>query len=273
MTAMQEHSEPARARAHSLRSARLDDSGRPPWLPGTPAPEGVYPGDCRHYVILQHLYRPDVKDIDTYQFTLSQNGRLSIETIAERLTDSSLLDSVISMVHDSNPYPGRPQRRTITAQDSFLEPLRVRPRANILRSVTSTGNTDFDPTIPDSGLGGTTQGRYNLRLNFTSTAAAGLTDTTGTLFDGDADGLAGGQFDFWFRTQTAANTIFVDKTATAGTGALGSITNPYTNISTALAAAGEGKIVRIVGNGGRRRRNINTVADNLTYNIGARHLW
>ena len=102
-------------------------------------------------------------------------------------------------------------------------------------AVTSTGNTNFDPTIANTGFGGTTQGGYQLRLTFTPDVDLGHHATpTGTLLDGDGDGTPGGVNNFWFRVADAAHTIFVDKAATGGTGPLGSITNPYTTIADAL---------------------------------------
>ena len=48
---------------------------------------------------------------------------------------------------------------------------------------------------------------------------------------------------------------------------LGTIANPYNNISNALAAALPGMVVRIVGNGGIDKNPL-TLADNLPYEIG-----
>lgn len=55
--------------------------------------------------------------------------------------------------------------------------------------VTSTGNSNFDPTIVNSGFGGTTHGRYELKLTFLPTSNSGIRDTAGTLIDGDGDGI------------------------------------------------------------------------------------
>ena len=68
-------------------------------------------------------------------------------------------------------------------------------------SVTGKGNEDFDPVIPNTGSGATSQGVYQLKLDFKPTvAAAGLKftieDTSGTALDGDGDGMAGGNFQF-----------------------------------------------------------------------------
>ncbi len=120
--------------------------------------------------------------------------------------------------------------------------------------VSSAGNNAYNPAIPDSGGGGNTQGDYELEIQFTPLQSSGLTDVGGQLFDGDTNQQPGGIFNFWFNTQTATNTIYVDTLpSAAATGALGSITNPYTTIPAALTAAAlntavPGDIVRIEGN-------------------------
>ncbi|MEX0978536.1 MAG: hypothetical protein WDZ48_06775, partial [Pirellulales bacterium] len=87
----------------------------------------------------------------------------------------------------------------------------------------------------------------------------------------DGDGAVGGVSNFWVIVD-GGDTLFVDKAATGGTGPLGSMTNPYTTISNALAVATNGFIVRIVGNGGTASTGgdgqLGTPADNLSYNIG-----
>ena len=79
--------------------------------------------------------------------------------------------------------------------------------------VSASGNVDFDPTIDDTGLGGTSQGVYDLRLNFRSQVGAENTisdlDGVPTPLDGDADGLAGGEYNFWFQTQPLNRTVDV----------------------------------------------------------------
>ena len=45
----------------------------------------------------QFLYRPESNDIDVYQFTLNQPGKVSIETIAERLPSASLLNTALRL--------------------------------------------------------------------------------------------------------------------------------------------------------------------------------
>ena len=84
-----------------------------------------------------------------------------------------------------------------------------------------------------------------------------MRDTSNVALDGDADGNPGGTYQFWFQSNAATNTIYVDKTPpNVPTGALGSITNPYTNLAAALGnadlnnPASPKKIVRILGNPG-----------------------
>jgi hypothetical protein len=75
--------------------------------------------------------------------------------------------------------------------------------------ISASGNDTYDATIPDTGYGGRTQGRYDLRLTFRA-----QTDGTDTIrdvangsndlavaLDGDADGVPGGVYNFWFDTR------------------------------------------------------------------------
>ncbi len=58
--------------------------------------EPVFPGDS-DVVYGQYVHRPEGKDIDLYRFTLPTSGKVSIEVAAERLSDSSLLDSALRL--------------------------------------------------------------------------------------------------------------------------------------------------------------------------------
>jgi hypothetical protein len=342
--------------------------------------ERVYPGDndITHAV---HRSTPNGSDIDLFQFNVTQTGTFSAETVAERLTDSSLLDSVLTLYGDvhflranagsavfdgdtfslsdgtttatfefdffdpnsTTPYVpsvqagNRPVRfhssftasqvaesiaqamrdtasldvdpvvefnrvllrggslptvpvgsfrsfdttgafpnpnlstsREIIARnddyyskDSFLE-VRL-TKGTYYIGVSSTGNTNFDPVRTASGSGGSTQGRYDLRVNFTADPMLELRDATNRAFDGDLDGKAGGDYNFWFKADTA-NTLWVDKASASATQD-GSIANPFKTISAAFAAATPGDIVRIVGNGGADG-DFATLYDNVAYEIG-----
>jgi hypothetical protein len=329
-----------------------------------PAGEPVFPGD--HDITHgQHLYRPDVKDIDLYSFQLTSDGQFSAETIAERrigggtsfvdtlLTlfseedalnvpaggGSAVADTQFILVAITNPGGGVTNvrfefddngsapgavaipftagmtqqalqtamfdaiRNAITtmglnmrvrtdvnqviltgpiavdaagapnvvhvlerdelarnddyySEDSYID-IRV-PLGKYFIAVSASGNDQFDPNVPDSGIGGRSQGPYDLRLNFRGQPANAHIDadnngagTTPTALDGDADGRPGGTFNFWFNVQTLANTLFVDKTAVGG--GTGNLAAPFNNIPAAFAAAAPGQIVRVLANGGADR--------------------
>jgi len=164
-------------------------------------------------VHMQHMYRPDSVDIDLYRFQTTATSIFSAEIMAERMANSSTLDSVLRL------YRQIGGRRELVAQndnyfskDSFLE-LTLEPGTYFI-GVSSTGNDAYDPTIQNTGMGGTSQGAYDLRVNFRPNVAgfgSAIVDTTGRTFDGDSDGIHGGVYNFWFNTASAANTLFVDK--------------------------------------------------------------
>jgi hypothetical protein len=231
--------------------------------------EMILPGgaDITH---LQHLFRPDVKDIDAYKFNLAQSGTLTLETHAQRRTDitDAWLDSVISLFDSSGNLIAR--NDDYFGADSYLN-LSL-DAGEYFVVVTASGNTSFDLNVPDSGIGGKSQGNYDLTMTFNpvESAANNLVDTTGIILDGDYNGDPGGEYNFWFRTATAANTVFVDKAFTGAANTQnGSLAAPYTTLDRALAetAARGATILRVVGNGGADG-DITTLGDNLTYNIG-----
>ncbi|RPI82723.1 MAG: hypothetical protein EHM42_09150, partial [Planctomycetaceae bacterium] len=133
-------------------------------------------------------------------------------------------------------------------------------------SVSSTGNSSYDPTVSGTGYGGRTDGAYELQMRFTPEAIADetLNNARGVAFDGDLDYKTGGAFDFWFQ---AGHTIFVDKANSSDLTQDGTEFHPFSDIQTALASAFPGSIVRILGNGGTDG-NLSTTADNRPYLIG-----
>ncbi len=57
-----------------------------------------FPGD-HDIAHLQHIHRPDNRDVDLYKFDVPVGqGTLVIETIAERLGDSSNLDTYLTLL-------------------------------------------------------------------------------------------------------------------------------------------------------------------------------
>ncbi|MBC8355867.1 MAG: choice-of-anchor L domain-containing protein [Planctomycetes bacterium] len=230
--------------------------------------EPIFPGD--HDIVHgQNLYRPDSKDIDLFQFQLPENGRLSIETFAERLQDTSRLDTVASLFRQTADGSRELIARNddYYSNDSYIE-LDL-PAGTYWVGVSASGNDEYDPAIDDSGLGGTTDGPYDLRLNFRPDADRTIVDATGVRLDGDVDGVPGGVYDTWFRATEVSKNIFVDKSApSAGNGTLGT---PFQLISNALASAQSGDVVRILANGGADR-NLATPEDNRAYEIGFNRL-
>ncbi|QDV27539.1 GEVED domain-containing protein [Aureliella helgolandensis] len=228
--------------------------------------EIVMPGDA-DILHGQYLYRPDSKDIDLYQFKLPIGGKISIEAFAERMNEASLLDSQIRLFQETpDGWQEVASNNDHYSTDSFLE-LEL-GQGNYIVGVSASGNATYDPAIADSGIGGRSEGRYQLRMDFQPPADSVLRDgdtQTGTEFDGDADGSPGGVFNFWFRPSNASNTKFVNKAAS--TSGNGSLATPYKNINAALTAAVPGDVVRILGNGGADK-NFATSTDNLAYEIG-----
>lgn len=223
--------------------------------------EPIFPGDAS-IVIGQHLWRPDSQDIDLYRFQLSGGGRFSAETIAERLSDSSLLDTMLTLFDSSGKVIA--SNDDYFSEDSLID-LRLNSGTYYI-GVSASGNSAYNPVIEDTGLNGTSEGAYRLRLDFRATSTESLIARSGTALDGDGDGQAGGVFNYWFEANDPERTIYVDKSATSGGD--GSLSSPYNEVDRALDAAVDGRdIVRIVGNGGADG-DITTLGDNLPYEIG-----
>lgn len=241
-------------------------------------PDAMFPGE-QDIVHGRNTHRPESTDIDVYRFSLDQAGIFSAEVAAERLRNSSLLDSVLWVYNSSGELIAR--NDDYYSEDSYVE-LELQP-GDYYVAVTSTGMSEIDPSIAHSGFGGTTEGDYELRLGFkpiakpNPTANDGIVDNDGqlTLLDGDMDGAPGGEYNFWFAVASAANTFIVDKSAPAGGN--GSLATPFNTIQAAFAAAtarnsdgnasNDVTVVRVVGNGGADG-NLATVGDNLAYEIG-----
>lgn len=202
---------------------------------GNPLPNNVLPGDV-DVIHLQRIAPPNSTDVDMFSFKLEQAGRFTAETVAERLPNPSQLNSVLTLyrrltggelelVARNDQYFGADAflELTLTAGDYFI-------------GVSSVGNENYDPRVPDSGFGGTTDGAYELKLNFVADRNDLLRDSSDTAIDGDANGTPGGVFSFWFQASDQASTIYVDKASTAvfKTGAIG---QPYDTINTAFTAA------------------------------------
>ena len=211
--------------------------------------EAVYPRD-NDLIHLDYILNSVWNEIDLYQFQLTDAGVFTAETQAERLPSKSTLDTQLVLYREVL-VDGNPVREIVARNDDYysndsLIELELQPGTYYV-GVMSTGLTDFDPTISDSGFGGKSTGGYELNVSFAADSQSALVDATETPLDGDADGVAGGVYDFWFQVDN--NTVFVDK-ATESTVHLGTIDAPFAEIDEALEYAdlnGAG-IVRVVGN-------------------------
>ena len=203
----------------------------------------VYPGDHD----LAHIRRQQPlssNDIDLYQFDVSEPGTLELETIAERLSNPSLLNSALQLFRQ-DALTGElelvAQNDQYFGSDSYISvPVNA---GTYFVGVSSTGNTNYDPQVENSGSNGSTQGDYELRLSFSASSLNGsLTDTSGTALDGDQDGAPGGVHRFWFQSSDTDTSIYVDKTNLANN-QTGSTSNPFSRISDALTAAGSRLVI------------------------------
>ena len=247
--------------------------GEAAWFTGSPV-EPVLPG-VASVTNVRYLFRPDSRDIDMYRFVVGsgKTGEFSAEIVAERLPDSSILDTVLTLYRENADGT----REIIStnddyfSEDSYLK-LNLAPGVYYL-GVAASGNRDFNPEITDSGLNGTSEGVYSLRTSFRPLEAASITDINGSTLDGDSDGLSGGVYNFWFQAAapngeqgTQRRTLFVDK-STGSAGGSGSRSAPFLTIQAAFAAAQPGDIVRLVPNGGLDG-NVLTPRDNLAFEVG-----
>ncbi|MDA8744150.1 GEVED domain-containing protein [Rubripirellula amarantea] len=215
----------------------------------------------------QYLYRPDSTDIDLYRFSLSTRGTLSIETMAERLSEPSLLDTTLRLYRlgANGAFEEIARNDDYFSNDSLID--LVVDSGTYAIGVSARGNDSYDPNIEDSGIGGLSEGKYELLVDFKPSSTNAITDTTGIALDGDGDNRPGGVFDFWFVPSDSNNTLYVDKAASGGVGPLGTVGNAYREIDQALAAARPGDTVRVVGNGGTDGK-LETPGDNFSYQIG-----
>ena len=227
-------------------------------------PEPFFPGQ-HDTVHAQHLYRPEGRDIDIYKFQLDAAGLFSLESFAERRADVSFLDTVVTLYKED----GAGNRELLArndnyfSDDSFIE-MMLQPGSYYV-GISAAGNDDYNPEIEDSGLGGRSEGAYDLRFGFRPEVSNTILDATGVPLDGDTNGVPGGVHNFWFRAQGVEQTLFVDKAA--GNGGTGSLNRPFNNLQSALSAAKPGDVVRILANGGADG-NVATIQDNAAYELG-----
>ncbi|MEJ7591421.1 MAG: pre-peptidase C-terminal domain-containing protein [Planctomycetaceae bacterium] len=175
-----------------------------------PIGEDQYP--TAHDILHGQRINPNnANDIDLYRFDVTKAGKVSAEIVAERLAASSPLNAALRLYRQE--LNGS---RTLIAQnddyysdDAFISmDLAI---GTYFIGVTASGNMDYDPAISDTGFGGSSDGLYQLNLNISSAVTSTILDTTGTSLDGNADSKPGGDFEFFFRSDS---TLLVDKSVT-----------------------------------------------------------
>ncbi|MEC7565996.1 MAG: Ig-like domain-containing protein [Planctomycetota bacterium] len=303
--------------------------------PNTPVIEEQYPSN-QDIVHLQQLMRPESIDIDMYEFEVSEAGLFTAETMAERMIDIAdkeqvldtslnlyqvrvetddntglpeLIDGKLVPILDSN---GSEVKDLIAynddyfSNDSYIE-LQLRPGKYYI-GVSASGNSAYDPMVENSGIGGLSQGDYELRLNHQPFNSSGIVDADNPLdatkplivetkLDGDADGNPGGVYNFWFEAAAPSDefvgmlasdprfddprTIYVDKSAAPNGD--GTLASPFNKIHDALGVSVTGQPLPFgnpdavqPGRGDILRilpntgldGDIRTELDNLAYNLG-----
>lgn len=265
-----------------------------------PAIEQVFPGNA-DIVHGQFVLRPEGKDIDLYRFSVpSQGGRLQLQISAERQSNSSLLDASLRLYRNDGTISVPLWTEISANEDYFSDDPRITldfvRGGEYVVGVSAKGNTSYNPQIEDSGLGGKSEGKYQLRIDFRPPAPSTLVDVNGTPtpLDGNGDGRPGGVFNYWFvpsrpdratavvgTPDTSAYTVWVDKTAAANGN--GTLSRPYSTIAAALQDAGNvtrndatgnrAVTVRILGNTTNRAYEIGfnrfgvALADGATFDV------
>ncbi len=238
---------------------------------GSGGADSVYPGphDLTH---MEFLHQKESIDVDMYKFVLSEPGKITAQTIAERLVDASNLDTRLTLFQQDTST-GRVKLVSANddyfGSDSFLE-FELEPGTYFI-GVAAEGNNSFNPESSLSSPGGVSEGAYNLRLEFQSSATINtLIDADGSALDGDRDGVAGGNYNFWFEAARAIDTLYVRKPDIGSdVGGTGTLAAPFDNISDALAVAAtkSNAVVRVLANDGPDN-NVMTLGDNEAYEIG-----
>lgn len=247
--------------------------------PTLPA-EWVFPGDA-DVIHAQYLYRPDNRDVDSYKFVVApgKSGTFTAETFAERLNNSSNLDTYLTLLKETpTGYEVIAINNDSFSSDSFLTAKLSEGTYYI--SVTGKGNENFNPILANTGDGAVSEGNYRLKLDFKEDSESqSITDTSGTPIDGDGDGLAGGNFNFWFRTAAPVGvaapgqpkTIYVEKgfggVSTGSAAAPMNSLDLNNSVRWPVGFVQPGDIIRVVGSTGSDRL-LRTSLDNPAYEVG-----
>ncbi len=227
-----------------------------------PNPEDIVHGE--------YLHQKESLDVDLYKVVLDSPGTLTAQTLAERLSSSSLLDTRLSLFRE---VAGKTELVSANddyfGSDSFVEMQLAAGTYYV--GVSAEGNDSYDIESGLTSPGGVSQGAYNLRLEFRpDSSSETIVDADGSALDGDRDGVVGGNYNFWFETAAAADTLYVRKPdISSDEGGNGSLVAPFDNIDDALAVAATkaNAVVRVLANDGLDN-DVTTLADNEAYEIG-----
>ena len=180
--------------------------------------EEEFPGSYDIGHLLQ-LHPKLGSDIDLYRFDVpaGTSGIFTAETVVARPGEERLseLDTVLTLYRETTEGNSTIREMIARNDDTYSRDSLIDIRLDTTLdesdvtyyvAVTSTGNTDFNPELHDSGYGGRSEGSYQLNLSFkedslTADNSLGtILDKTGTALDGDQNGVAGGTFKYWFKT-------------------------------------------------------------------------
>ncbi len=147
------------------------------------AGEDQYPGN-NDIVHGRRISPNDGSDIDLYQFNVATAGNFTAEIVAERdatLLSNGLLNSVLRLykLNTDGTRTQVAQNDDYFSVDSYLN--LTLDAGTYFVGVSSTGNNDYDPAVSDTGFGGTSDGDYRLRLNFTTETSASLGQLSGVV--------------------------------------------------------------------------------------------
>ena len=179
------------------------------------------------------------------------SGIFTAETVVARPGEERLseLDTVLTLYRETTEGNSTIREMIARNDDTFSRDSLVDIRLDTTLddsdvtyyvAVTSTGNTNFNPELHDSGYGGRSEGNYQLNLSFkedrgaTEDGPTTILDATGTALDGDQNGIAGGTFKYWFKTASPENIQFVDKIATDATANVAAVA--YANVASEALA-------------------------------------
>ena len=127
-----------------------------------------------------NLYPAESGDINMYKITLTTPGTLSAETVAQRLSSPSLLDTEVRVFQQNadGSYSAIAQNDNYFGTDSYTS-LSLQPGTYFI-GVSASGDDAYDPSIPNSGMNGKSTGPYQLRVNFTPLETLGPAQASGS---------------------------------------------------------------------------------------------